>query len=84
MTDERADSRHVVKLTVARVLERRANADHIEVCFLQSARFYRLPVAHPDFERILGLLRDSEAAACPLEVGFASPAADIIQSVGPA
>ena len=68
------------EMTAAHLRERKG-AEHMEVVFLESARFYRLPKAQPSFDRILGLLRDAVAKRCVLKVQLASPDSDVIEDV---
>jgi hypothetical protein len=56
-------------------------ADHVEVVFLESARFYRLPKSHPRFTELVALLRRAAAESQVLAVQLASPASDVIEDV---
>ena len=70
--------RFVRELTVARV---RDEADHAEVIFLESARFYRLPKADPRFDSLLALLRRALEEQRPVRVEQASADSDLIADV---
>jgi hypothetical protein len=72
--------RPVRELTVARVRER-PGADHVEVAFYESARFYRLPKTHPGFEEAVALLRAAQQDGRPVAVAFSSPQGDLIEKV---
>jgi len=63
--------RRARRLTVAAVREP-PGADCVEVLFLESARFYRLPRSHPEFVAMVGRLQASAEAGRPLEVTFAA------------
>ena len=65
-------------LTVARAREQ---ADHAEVTFYESARFYRLPRANPGYAAAVATLRAAAANGRPLRVRFAAPNSDIIAAV---
>ena len=64
------------ELTVARV-RGHEEEDHVEVLFLESARIYRLPRARPDFDELLGRLREGET----VQVAFTPPDGDVIDDV---
>lgn len=66
------------RLTVARVRER---ADHAEVTFYESARFYRLPRTNPGYAGAVQLLRAAAADGRPLRVRFIAPNAGEIEAV---
>jgi hypothetical protein len=66
------------RLTVAQVRER---ADHAEVTFYESARFYRLLRANPTYASALQRLRAAAANGKPLRVRFLAPNSDIIETV---
>jgi hypothetical protein len=65
-------------LTVARVRDR---PDHVQVAFLESARFYKLPKLHPNFAALLGLLTDARDKSRVLKVSLSSPQGDVIEDV---
>ena len=56
-------------LTVAHV---RVHATHADVMFHESARIYRLPRAHAEFDAMLARLRRAAAARAPVDVQFDS------------
>lgn len=65
-------------LTVAAVREQ---DDHLEVMFLESARFYKLPTANPGFERVADFLRNAAETRQVLRITLSSPDGDIIEDV---
>jgi hypothetical protein len=67
-------------MTVANVRER-DGADHTQIAFLESARFYRLSKQHPAYARNLNLLREAQAARRTLSIGIASLDSDLIEDV---
>jgi len=69
-------------MTVASIRER-PGADSIRVAFLESARFYELPRAHPGFERILALLREAMEQRRAVKVRLPSLGSGIIEDVEP-
>ena len=68
----------VRELTVASLREPE-EADHVEVLFLESARFYRLPRAHAGFDEVLGLLRRALEEHRTVLVEQPSTDSDVIQ-----
>lgn len=71
-------------LTVAQIRDPHRAGD-LQVAFLESARFYRLPRTNPKFDEYLQLLRAAMTEGHALEVGLASLDSDIIEDVrGPA
>jgi hypothetical protein len=75
-----AGERPVRELTVAAVREP-PGADFVEVAFLESARFYRLPRQNPEFAEALASLRAAQAAGRRLRVAFTTPHGDTIAAV---
>jgi hypothetical protein len=67
-------------MTVAHIREPKG-ADDVDVVFLESARFYKLPRAHPRFNRILSQLRYAMARGRLVQVRLTSPHGDIIEDV---
>jgi hypothetical protein len=67
-------------MTVAHVRPRPGDA-FVEVLFLESPRIYRLPTTHPEFHRLLGLLRRVIATRRAVKVYIASLDSDVIQDV---
>ena len=55
--------------TVAHVRE---HATHADVMFHESARIYRLPRAHAEFDAMLARLRRAASARAPVDVQFDS------------
>lgn len=68
------------EMTVASLRER-PGAGSVRVAFLESARFYDLPRSHPDFEKILALLREAKERERALRVRLPSPDSGIIEDV---
>ena len=66
------------RLTVARVRE---GADHAEVTFYESARFYRLLRENPAYPSALQRLRGAATDGKPLRVRFVAPNSDVIETV---
>lgn len=64
------------ELTVASV-RGSEEADHVEVLFLESARIYVLERARPDFDELLGRLREGQK----VRVTIAPPDGDVIEGV---
>lgn len=73
-------NRHYREMTVAHIREPEG-ADHAEVVFLESARFYRLARENPTYDNALRLLRDAVEKGRVLKIGLASPDSDIIEEV---
>jgi hypothetical protein len=69
-------------MTVANV--RDDETGDVEVLFLESARFYRLPRAHPRFDELLALVQSARDEQRPVRVGVSSYDADRIEDVGAA
>lgn len=67
-------------MTVAHIREPKG-AEDVEVVFLESARFYKLPRAHPSFDRILRQLRFALARGHLAQVRLTSPHGDVIEDV---
>lgn len=68
------------EMTVAHIREREG-PEYVQVLFLESARFYKLPKGHPSFEEILVQLRDAMTKRRVVQVGLASPDGDVIEDV---
>jgi hypothetical protein len=67
-------------MTVANISDHK-EVDYVEIVFLESARFYRLPRKSPKFELSLNLLRDAMVDPHVLKVLFSSIESDIIEEV---
>lgn len=67
-------------MTLAQIRESE-DVDHIEVVFLESARFYRLFRNNVDFDRLLGHLREAMTMRHPLRVGTTSIDSDTIEDI---
>ena len=72
------DNTYSRKMTPVRVME---DADGIKVIFLESARFYSLDVANPEFESILAILRRAIEKSEAVEVSTESIESDVITTV---
>lgn len=70
------------EMTVAHIREPKG-ADDVEVMFLESARIYRLPRAHPRYARMTRLLREAMSSGRALKIMLASPESDVIEDVQP-
>lgn len=70
------------EMTVASIRER-PGADSIRVAFLESARFYELPRAHPGFERMLAVLRKALEQGRTVTVRLPSVGSGVIEEVSP-
>jgi hypothetical protein len=51
--------------------------DHVEILFLESARIYRLERARPDFEELLGRLREGRR----VRITTVAPDSDVIEEM---
>jgi len=83
MADDRVEASrtfYAPKMTVAEVREP-PGLDHVEVLFLESARFYTLPKSDPRHESMLMCLRNGLAHSRPVEVRFASVESNLIEDV---
>lgn len=69
------------EMTVASIREQ-PGADSIRVAFLESARFYELPRAHPDFDKVLARLREAKEQGRAVKVRLPSLASGVIEDVG--
>lgn len=56
-------------------------ADSIEIVFLESARFFRLPKGSDNYEVMLGKLQHALSNGLPARIGFASIESDTIEKV---
>lgn len=65
---------------VARVTENK-DADHAEVTFLESARFYRLLKSNKHYKESLALLKAAAANNTALRVLFTTPNGEVIEKV---
>jgi hypothetical protein len=68
------------EMTVAHIRQPK-EADHFEVMFLESARFYRLLKKNPQHLELLSLLQASKRKRHTVKVGFAAPGSDVIEDV---
>jgi hypothetical protein len=71
------------KMTVVKVREP-AGADHAEVTFLESARFYRLLKSNPGYGEFLARLKEARAEGRSVTVRLPSIDSDLIEAVDPA
>lgn len=53
------------------------DVDHVEVLFLESARIYRLEKTQPDFDKLVGRLREGER----VRIAVVPPDGSAIQDV---
>lgn len=67
-------------MTVAHIRESKRD-NYVEVVFLESARFYRLPRENPNYDEALRRLREAVATGRVLKVRFAAPHSDIIEAI---
>jgi hypothetical protein len=51
--------------------------DHVEILFLESARVYRLERARPDFDELLGRLREGRR----VRITTVAPDSDVIEEM---
>jgi hypothetical protein len=72
--------KHYRGMTVANIREQK-EMDFVEIVFLESTRFYKLPRNNPAFEKALDLLRKSLEKGSVLKVGIASLDSDIIEEI---
>jgi len=79
-TQDEKGKRYLRQMTVAHIREREG-ADHVDVVFLESARFYRLFKENPAYDDALTLLRGALADRAILEIGTPSIDSDIIEEV---
>ncbi len=70
----------VREMAVARVSEP-TGADHAEVTFLESARFYRLPKSNHQYSTYVRLLKDAQVAHRRVGIRLGSIDSDVIDSV---
>lgn len=68
------------EMTAARVREP-SDANHVEVVFLESARFYKLYRTNPHYKILLERLQDAIAKGRGVQVRLTSPHGDIIEDV---
>ena len=68
------------ELTVAHIRES-PGADVVVVVFLESARFYALPRAHPRFDELIQRLRRAMAGQHRVSVRVTVPNGDVIDDV---
>ena len=67
-------------MTVAHIRDQ-SRPDAVEVMFLESARFYRLPREHANFDHVLKKLRDACSSNQPIKVQLPSLDSEIIEDV---
>ncbi len=68
------------RMTIANIRELES-ADYVELVFLESARFYRLPRDSKDFAKSLNLLQEALTENRSLTVVLAAPNGDVIARV---
>ena len=69
------------KMTPVRVIE---DDDGVRIVFLESARFYQLAHSDPDFESLVGTVRDAIEQSGSVEVSTESIDSDVIKNIKPA
>ena len=77
---EQRSKRVYREMTVALIRDRKGT-DAVEVAFLESARFYELRRRHPEFERILGRLREALDEKSVVQVLVDFPEGEVIEDV---
>ena len=77
---ERRGKRTYREMTVA-LLRDRKSTETVEVAFCESARFYQLRRRHPEFERILGRLREALDKKSVVQVLVDFPEGEVIEDV---
>jgi CRISPR/Cas system-associated endonuclease Cas1 len=68
-------------VTVAAIRER-ADRD-VDVMFLESARFYRLPRSHPRFDALLATLEHARDSEQRVQLEVSEPNGDVIEDARP-
>jgi len=68
------------KMTPVRIIE---DDDGVRIVFLESARFYQIASDDPEFDSLVGTLRDAVEKSAAVEVHTASIDDDIIKDVKP-
>jgi hypothetical protein len=79
--DSQSHEKRVFRTMTPAHIREPQGADHVEVVFLESARFYRLLKRNPIYEHIVALLRDAIAKKRALPVRCASLESDTIVEV---
>jgi len=69
------------KMTPVRVIE---NDDGVRIVFLESARFYQLAEADPEFDSLVSILHDAVEQSGMVEVSTESIDSDVIKNIKPA
>jgi len=69
-------------MTVALIREPK-ETEEVEVAFCESARFYRLLRAKPEFERILTAVREAKEKKRPVRVMTETPQSNVIADIKP-
>jgi hypothetical protein len=67
-------------MTPARVRERNG-ADHVDVAFLESARWYKLFKSHPRFAEAVDQLRRAVSTSTVVRIRLAAVDCDVIEEV---
>ena len=75
-----SESQDFREMTVANIRDE-PECDHIDVVFLESARFYRLNRSNPDFHKALHMLREASRKQGMVRVGLESPHSDVIHEI---
>lgn len=77
---DEANSSSYRQMTVAHLREQKG-ADHVEIVFLESARFYKLFRKNPQYDALLEQLRGDLKNGRGVLVRFTSPNSDIIEDI---
>lgn len=72
--------KYLREMTVAQIREQ-SSPDHTEIVFLESARFYTLRKNHPEFTRLMHLLKDAKQKNRIVKVYLSSMESDIIVDI---
>lgn len=68
------------EMTVAHIRDG-SSPDHVEIIFLESARFYTLKKNHPEFGLIMSILSEAQLKKNAVKVYLSSLDSDIIENV---
>ena len=77
---DKGDRSSFRQMTVAQIREQNGE-DHVQIVFLESARFYKLFRTNPQYDALLERLRSNLANGRSVQVRLTSPNNDIIEDV---
>ena len=77
---QKSQDKDMITYHTAKVMEH-ADQDYIEVVFLESARFYRLPKKTKGYEDFLKLLKEAEKKQSAVKIKLTVPNGDVIEKV---